>query len=212
MAEAIADLAELIRRRAEESGVFEASEESLARDAVEQKRREDELAAKRLVDRGVPARLVELVMGGGVTDTKAIQAARQFVESDRQFLVLAGGVGCGKTVAAALVVHQLGGRFIDVSRLVRLSRYDDDQIRPYEECSLLAIDDLGMEYADTKGSFLATLDGLLNARYAAGLRTVITANLAWDAFRRRYGERIADRLKESGRYVEISDQSMRGRT
>ena len=107
---------------------------------------------------------------------------------------------------------ELRPRFVDVSRFSRSSRYDDEQMGPLERCSMLAIDDLGMEYADAKGSFLSLLDGLVNARYAASLRTVITTNLGAGAFRERYGERVADRIREVGRYVEIADPSMRGRT
>ncbi len=100
--------------------------------------------------------------------------------------------------------------FVDVSKLARLSRYRSDDMDPLEEALLLVIDDLGMEYADEKGSFLSTLDGLFNARYAAQLYTVITTNLPAKAFKARYGERIADRIRECGRFVELSDKSLRG--
>ncbi len=82
----------------------------------------------------------------------------------------------------------LAPRFVDVSRLARLSRYEDATMRPLEECSMLAIDDLGMEYADAKGFFTSLLDGLINARYAADLRTVITTNLLATDFKARYEE------------------------
>lgn len=101
--------------------------------------------------------------------------------------------------------------FLDVSALVRMSRYSDDEMRPLEDALLLVLDDLGMEFADEKGSFLATLDALLNARYAARLYTVITTNLPAKAFKARYGERIADRIREAGRFVELDAASLRGR-
>lgn len=101
-------------------------------------------------------------------------------------------------------------RFVDVSELQRISRYRDEDMRPLEQCSMLALDDLGMEYADEKGSFLATLDGLINRRYRDSLRTVITTNLTAKHFRLRYGERIADRIRECGAYIELAGASLRG--
>jgi DNA replication protein DnaC len=100
-------------------------------------------------------------------------------------------------------------RFVDVSVLARVSRYKSEEMEPLERCSILVIDDLGMEYADEKGSFLATLDGIFNARYANKLRTVITTNLNRGSFKPRYGERIADRIRESGRFVELAGESLR---
>lgn len=101
--------------------------------------------------------------------------------------------------------------FLDVSALVRHSRYRSEDMAPLEQALVLAIDDLGMEYGDEKGSFLATLDGLINTRYAARLYTVITTNLPMAEFRRRYGERIADRFREVGAFVELNGASLRGR-
>ena len=107
-------------------------------------------------------------------------------------LVLSGPKGCGKTCAAswatAAVVDPctLGGPgsshgfterppilqqefrsrgdglFMDVSRLSRVSRYKSEEMAPLEQSRLLVIDDLGMEFSDSKGSFLATLDGIIH--------------------------------------------------
>lgn len=106
---------------------------------------------------------------------------------------------------------ELHARFLDVSRLQRLSKFRDEDMGPVERCSMLAIDDLGMEHLDQAGNFLSVLDGLVNARYAASLRTVITTNLNASTFKGRYGERIADRLREVGRFVECAGESLRGR-
>ena len=101
---------------------------------------------------------------------------------------------------------KIPGRFIDVARLSRISRYKDEEIGPLESAAILVIDDLGMEFADAKGSFLATLDGLINSRYAEQLRTVITTNLPAQEFKARYGERIADRIREAGSFVGLGGE------
>lgn len=206
--------------------------------AAEKRRREEaeEAADKerarlaplvRMRRRGVPAKDHEAIARGELDGTPAMEAARSLLAGDMRVLVLSGPKGCGKTTAAAWLAAQdvtarlPGDReddrrapepmFLDVSKLARLSRYKAEDVEPLESCSLLVIDDLGMEYADEKGSFLATLDGIFNARYAAGLYTVITTNLPAKTFKERYGERIADRIREVGRFVELNGKSLRGR-
>ena len=176
---------------------------------------------RELVARGVPAKDVARVVDDALDDTPAMGHVRAFLESSGVSLVLSGPRGCGKTVAIAWAAAQHvnpvvewdavgAGRFVDVARLARVSRYSDEAMAELESAALLAIDDLGMEYCDVKGSFLATLDGLFNARYAACRRTLIATNLPGAQFRERYGERIADRIRESGRFVELRGPSLRG--
>lgn len=162
--------------------------------------------------RGVPGKDIPAFMGeSALQETRAMFFAREWLASDRTVLVLSGTRGCGKTVAAGwLVAGSRYGQFLDVTKLQRLSRYEDAAMRQVEDCDLLAIDDLGMEYADAKGSFVALFDGLFNTRYADQRRTVITTNLPVAVFRERYGERVADRIREAGRYVELDDPSLRG--
>ena len=178
-----------------------------------------------LAERGIPAKDIECIVTDSMTPTQPLCAARDFLANPTaRMLVLSGAKGCGKTSAAAWVIaqdcpdsqrsislHDRAPRFIDVSKLGRVSRYDEAAMSPLETCSMLAIDDLGMEYTDAKGSFLATLDGLINARYSDQLRTVISTNLTASDFKSRYGERIADRIRESGTFVECSGPSLRGK-
>lgn len=199
-------------------------------------RREALRTQAKLVKRGVPAKDADRILADSLKNTKAMKAARSFLENaSERMLVLSGSRGCGKTTAAAWIAAQRcpdeyrgysyeeieasrgfvpwpgdkHPRFVDASRLARVSRYRDEEMKPLEECSMLVIDDLGIEFVDEKGSFLSTLDGLINARYAANLRTVITTNLRGEDFKKRYGERISDRIREVGRFVEIKGPSMR---
>lgn len=178
---------------------------------------------------GIPAKDVRRIVAKEMAETKAMASARQFLGSaDKSILVLSGTKGCGKTCAASWALSEYSretgslshiqrgstgpsGGFMDVSKLARASRYDSRTMDPIEKLRLLVIDDLGMEFADVKGSFLATLDGIVNSRYAAELKTIITTNLPAEEFKERYGERIADRIRESGTFVELNEQSMRGR-
>jgi hypothetical protein len=214
-------------------------EERAEREAAERRERAaDEEWRRRLqlTERGVPVKDHDRIVSGVMDATPAMVAARAFLSDARvRILVLIGGKGCGKTTAAGWVIAQpcpdrymdpsvkpsdnrqtfwppaLAPRFVDVAFLARQSRYSDEQMRPLERCSMLAIDDLGMEFNDEKGSFKALLDGLMNARYATNLRTVITTNLHWKDFPGRYGERLVDRILEVGKLVGLTDKSLRGR-
>jgi DNA replication protein DnaC len=100
---------------------------------------------------------------------------------------------------------------VPVARLTRWNRFDDDAMATLERASALVVDDMGAEYMDDKGAFRSFVDGLMNARYADGLATVLTTNLNGQTFADRYGTRFADRLREAGRFVELRGTSMRGR-
>jgi DNA replication protein DnaC len=174
--------------------------------------REAGRARDRLADQGVPGRLLDLILRDELEATEAIVWAKAFLVARRTIAVFSGARGTGKTVAAAwLVSRSPGGVFLAVSQMARISRYRAEEMEPLERCPLLAIDDLGTEFVDEKGSFLATLDGLINARYADDRRTVITTNLPAESFKKRYGERIADRIREAGRFLELKGESLRGR-
>ena len=179
--------------------------------AAARRARQDRLEELRLS--GVPKKDRERIVHGRLDSTPALEAARAFLDSGATtILILAGPPGSGKTTASSWLVAQQGARgglFVDQSRLVRRSRYKDEDMAPLEGAGLLVIDDLGSEFADAKGSFLATLDGLINARYGEQRRTVITTNLASARFVARYGERIADRIREVGRFVELRAAGLR---
>lgn len=203
-------------------------EEEAQREREERARRlEDQAAEARrralaaLPDRGVPRKdLAVLLSGQSLLETTALRGARAFMaQNAKTMLVLAGSRGVGKTFTASWCCVQVpeAARFIDSARLMRVDRYRGKEMAALETCGLLVIDDLGMEYDDEKGAFLSKLDGLINARYAAELRTVITTNLEWKTddpkkqdFRRRFGARIADRVREVGEWIGATGASLRG--
>jgi DNA replication protein DnaC len=62
---------------------------------------------------------------------------------------------------------------------------------------------------DDKGWFVRALASIVDARYAACLKTIMTTNLNAERFKATYGERIADRIRESGRFRDVAGQSVR---
>lgn len=162
-------------------------------------------------------RLPRLVAGAllQLQTTNATKCARQWVDSGRRYLVLAGDVGTGKTVAAGAALAwcmergatgewststgfaaALGG-FSGQAEAERLKHLD-----------VLVIDDFGTEHLS---SFAASVFfEVLAARHENGGRTVLTTNLDGKQFRERLGSRLADRVRESVTWVTCAGPSMRG--
>lgn len=160
---------------------------------------------------GIPAVFRELAEGPGLRQTEALTEVRR----GSLILVLAGDVGRGKTVAASWwllqAVTQRQPLFVSAARLSRWDRYDRAEMDRLLLASRLVIDDLGEEFNDTKGNFLAVLDEAVSDRVANRRPTVITTNLTLEAFADRYGIRIRDRIREAGRWQNFAGTSMRGK-
>jgi DNA replication protein DnaC len=185
-----------------------------------------------ITSRHVPAKDIDAIMAGSLVG-QALEFAKQFRnDEERRILVLSGEKGTGKTTAGAWIVAQdpptpasmrhlynakgrwfgeLHPRFVSSSDLQTVGLYDHERQAPLKVCSVLAVDDLGMEYRDSKGVFLAVLDAILDARYRAMLWTVITTNiLEMKEFVEQYGQRLADRIVEFGAWQTVTER-VRGR-
>lgn len=148
------------------------------------------------------------------------------IDCEWEILALCGPVGCGKTVAACKwlidgiwLESELkdgstdpmanAGHFVSGAGLARWNRYDAEAMEIPLRAKRLVIDDLGNEFVDEKGSYLALLNEIIGSRYDNKLPTVITTNIVGDTFRLRYGDRIADRLNEHHSFVNLSAPSYR---
>lgn len=128
--------------------------------------------------------------------------------------------------------------FLSAAEFFRASRYqrrdeaDDrltrDQILGFET---MVLDDLGVEFADGSGNYRVDIDELANRYYEDDRTLIITTNLLYaspkardaikargavvdeaaQTFADRYGERIIDRVRECGRWVDSAAPSMRRR-
>lgn len=165
---------------------------------------------------GIPEKFLALADAEQLAATETLQEVQR---GKFEILVLAGDPGRGKTVAAAWWLLQgLQGvqarnrpLFVTAARLSRWERYDGAEMDKLLLASRLVIDDLGNEFNDTKGNFLAVLDEVVADRVANHRPTVITTNLAPEVFKARYGERVRDRIRESGRFQTFAGDSFRGR-
>ena len=201
---------------------YRAAEEKLETAQAESAEKEFMAALGRAVKQGIPAKDVELVIGQkGLRKTRALDAVQAPPDGAR-FIVLSGGVGCGKTTAAswwlwhgdhrhAPYVRSNPPLFVTGAWIERHSRYDHESFDGLETAKALVVDDLGMEFADAKGNFLADLDALLDARYRNLLATVLTTNLESDDFKRRYGRRLRSRIHERGCFLNVNGTDLRRR-
>lgn len=193
---------------------------TLAAEAENQARKKLEMQTKlKLVQWGVPPKDIERVSVGEMRMTEAVVAMEDFESGDKCILVLAGKRGSGKTTAAAKWMTKPGPYspwiearsplFVPVFKLQSMNRFSGDEMRGLELARRLVIDDLGNEYLDSKNAFASFMDGIINMRYANQLPVVITTNLDAKEFKASYGERVADRIRESGVFVGINEESLR---
>lgn len=176
---------------------------------------------------GIPRRLFMLLRSSvtGVPEggamfrpTKALEAVGRFLSpsDEKTFLVLAGGEGNGKTTAAAWAAAFHGGRVAKAIDVIRAGMFPDDPsfLPSLWRARVLVLDDLGAEPLDGKDYGLASVVDLVDRRYDAARKTIVTTNSTLEEFRSRYGTgpglRLWVRFREAGRFLEIAEPSMRG--
>lgn len=185
---------------------------------------------------GVDERTRAAFAGGGLKATPALQGVVRWLAQDaRPVLVLRGGYGSGKSVAAARVLleakrrtrvmaHPLAdepvtvedydsraGMWTTAARLRFASRFGEGrEWSPVERAAVvpwLVLDELREEDGEGKGQ--ARLEEVLSERYARQLRTVITTNLGQEPLRALLGERLASRYAEGAMVVDAGDADLR---
>ena len=172
---------------------------------------------------GMPQRIIDTLQSKP-KDTSALLAVKKFMEAPKEAwcLVLAGPKGCGKSTAGAYYLWNKTKsmasappkdmRWWTASRVARVSGFND-HLEKMMSVPLMVIDDLGVEYLDKNGYFNHRLDELIDDRYSNYRKTIITTNLNSQDFQARYGDRVADRIREGfkhgGGYVEFNEISLR---
>jgi DNA replication protein DnaC len=184
---------------------------------AEQKRQDERVQAGevgkvfRRTSAGFPERAI--VAAESAKATAAIEQIKTWKPSERCVLVLSGSPGCGKTVAAThwALHNRHSAVFVRAATFAASSRYERAERNSWLQASALVLDDLGNEYADVKGSLISDLDELVDTYYGDNRPLLITTNLDRESFKARYGQRITDRLRESGKWFSIASESMRGK-
>ena len=194
------------------------SEDDLKReDAAEAFRRRSQI----IQQDGVPKRIRRQLQG--LERTIPVERVGQFVKDlgkGHWCLILSSPPGTGKSTAAAYWLWNISPernpvpgpttrRWWTACELANVDTYGGE-LTLLKNSGPLVIDDLGTEYADKHGHFDRILDELFDGRYREELPTLITTNLNHRAFVKRYGDRIADRIREGGAFYEFKGKSLRG--
>lgn len=208
----------------------EARDEDLARHkaAVEARRKVEraayvrEITPDRLRAAGAPPRAVE-AWEAGLTRTKAAEAVEKAMNDGKTFCLLKGGTGVGKTVAAVAAMaallllderDELPCLFVRAVEGARLGLYDGGDkalVAQMLKATVLVVDDLGAEFMSEGSIWRTILDEVVDTRYGDRSTTILTTNLDSAAFKARYGERIADRIRHAGIVEECGTGSLRER-
>lgn len=201
------------RRRASERREFEEENRRSARAN----------APARLERLGCPPRAVALWDSGKSTSTVASKALERMDAEQKCLALLTGDTGVGKTCAAVAYLAKqvlkderddLPVLFVRATECARMGLYDDgDKKLAHQMCTAtaLVIDDLGAEFMSDGSIWRTVLDEVIDTRYGDGLWTILTTNLTADAFKTRYGERIADRIRHAGIVENCGTGSLRVR-
>lgn len=88
-----------------------------------------------------------------------------------------------------------------------LDECEETIVRKYSDCSLLVLDDLGVE--KTSDWALQTLYIILNNRYSEQLQTIITSNLTIEEIGEKLGDRIASRIAGMCKIVKLTGKDRR---
>lgn len=175
----------------------------------QRKEEAEHAAVQKAAEMGIPPKDSEKIRSGALSETDATRA----LAANDLIVCLSGNPGCGKTTAAGSALFRARqGLFVKAARLSRWQRYDDSEMNKLLRAHVLVIDDLGTEFQDEKGNFMAILDEVIDVRYDHQRKTILTTNLDAEAFKARYGERIADRIRECGKFVSLDGKSMRAAT
>lgn len=127
-------------------------------------------------------------------------------EANKEFFLLAGGTGLGKTHLSTSVAKTLIEKGYDVVYELAqniFADFDKDRFRDrfgdadslsekYLECDLLIIDDLGTEIITN--STVSYLYNIINTRINKRLPIIISTNLSAKEIKQMYHERITSRL------------------
>ena len=150
---------------------------------------------------------------GGARAPRALELTRAWMSpaSQHPILVLFGGTGVGKTVAAAWALSQRPGHYVEAETLCKESRSHFGGPSPefwrYVRSEFLVIDELGMEHSEDLAA--ATLHEVVNRRQRLPKRTLLLGNLNRAQWTTRYDSRTRSRLQEVGVIRRVDGMDLR---
>lgn len=139
-------------------------------------------------------------------------------------LMLAGGVGCGKTTMlnafcrmtnylyySNISFERKGFQWETSNTIAGWVRDNKSRYEEFMQCEWAAIDDLGLEPTEVSdyGTILYPIRDILLYRYEHNLLTIVSTNYIPHELTEKYGTRIGDRLAEMMQVVLFKEKSYR---
>ena len=163
------------------------------------------------------------------SDTKLhIRRIAEYItqEAPKCILMITGNPGNGKTTMLyafrqayyALVENGYmrewheNMRIIDAKEVFQLAA-DPHHFDAIKRLPLLALEDIGREPVEVQsfGNIFKPIEDILEYRYDNQMFTFITSNLTAKEIAARYGERVADRLRETMQVIAFNNETYRRR-
>ena len=149
-------------------------------------------------------------------DPDVVEQLRRWLErDDRAWLVASGEYGAGKTGLAVALLHEYAERgqsvlFVNAPSMLRRVRAtysaggadESSVLDTLADVDVLAIDDVGKERLTDWASEL--LYDLVNRRYSADRRTIVTTNLSMHDLNRHVGDATFWRIYERAVWLSLS--------
>lgn len=203
------------------------AEEDAARRAAEEQARLRRKADSLLQRAAIPPRFEDRRLENFVPHNegarRALDIAQEYVDdfeevlSRGRSLIFSGGVGAGKThlavgIAQALLARNRLAVFSSVLAAVRSIKdtyrrgsdlSESDAIARLVAPDLLILDEVGVQFGSETEKML--LFEIINGRYEHRRPTLVISNLAKESLALYLGERVVDRLRESGGRMVIFD-------
>lgn len=133
------------------------------------------------------------------------RAAKRWAESTVRVLVMRGGVGCGKSVAAAYACTLVSGsQWLRANGFISAVLHSYDESSPKLSRTLVVVDDVGQErdHSQLDHAMCEFLD-------MTATRLVVTTNLTPEAFAGLYSDRLVDRLGQYAVDISTGAKSLR---
>lgn len=131
----------------------------------------------------------------------------------KNYMVLLGLTGRGKTAAAGWLLAEEGGYYVTADELRRKvvspSWKDRDWLDHFCQGHCVVIDDLGTE-VDAAGANAALFEVVNRRLPMRRAFTVLTGNLNEEEFRARYDSRTIRRLEDAGTIIVVDGADLRG--
>lgn len=136
------------------------------------------------------------------------------------FLMLFGNVGTGKTTLAKAIMNIFDEKtekkmcFQTARELCNMAKNDYESFQRLIAYPYLVVDDVGEEPVEVLnyGYPIFPIRELIEKRYDLDLPTIFTTNLKKNDLYGRYGERVADRLRQITAFVGFPGESLRNLT